>query len=286
MTDRRASRLIALVLVVGLATPAAAAPPGRPVTVDQLMEVSRLNLQFPSLAALLVDQFQGELGQLGKDDQTLALRVLATTLAPEPLRQAVRAELLRRAHPAHMAAVAEWHRGVIGIRRGAAAAVLHTPAGRQELAAFAAQIRSAPPPPARIALIERLDWTDGGTDDNVAIVVAAARARRLTFNALLPAEGRQRVGAIERQLERARPQVHTKVQQQVWMTLLFISRELSDEEIEQTIAFVGSEPSRWFDRAVREALVLTVTAAAERATRELVRVIPLERWQAPAAASR
>ena len=267
--------------------PASAQPPNAPavaaVTIDQVIALTGLDRRFKQVSALLVDQFERELSHLRAEDRATAMRAVTPALAADAIRQAVRAELAAQSHPAHMAALAEWHRSPIGKRRAAASAVLATPAGGKALAAFAERLRTVPPTPLRLALIEQLDWTEATTDDTLAVRSASARAMRLTTNSLLPLPRRQRVSAIDRDLDIMRAELHADVQDEVTTMLLFVSRELSDAELEQTIVFHGSAPARWFDAAVRQAVLRTARAAAERGTRDVVQAVPLDRWYAPVA---
>lgn len=260
----------------------AAARPAKPVTVDEFMQVIGLTRQLPSLSQQLAEQFQSGQGRLSPADRAAAARVLKATLEAGRLRHGIRTELARQADAAKMQAIAAWYRGPIGARVAAAAGALGTPAGREALTAFGKQLAAHPAPPPRRALLEQLDWIDGETDGAVEVILAAARGMTRTLNDALPAERRQRPGTLERQFELARPQLRSAVQPQMLASMLFVYRDLSDDEVRQSVAFHATEPARWFDRVLKQALTRAVREAMERSARELVRVIPLERWQAAA----
>lgn len=273
------AREAALIAVAPL-KPAAAPPSavGR-VTTDELLAIAGLERQIGAFGAQFAEALARTSNALSPADRETARRVLRAGFATERLRRAIHAELAQHAAPAQMQAVAAWYRGPVGTRVAAAAAALGTPEGQRELAALVARQQGASPAPARLALIEQLEWLGGDADTTADLVLTARRAMALTLNAALPGELRQRPGLIERQFDEARPRLIAAMREPVLAELQFVYRDLSDDEVRQGVEFNSSAAARWFEIAVKRAFARATREAAERSARELVRAIPPERWR-------
>jgi len=116
------------------------------------------------------------------------------------------------------------------------------------------------------------------------ILAAITRSTAKAASAVLPPDRRLRPGQIERQGQEVRARASEAIAREGLVTMLYTYRPLEDEEIEQYVRFEASEAGRWYNAAMRKAVVAAIGAVVERAALELVTAVPPERW-APAAAS-
>jgi hypothetical protein len=60
--------------------------------------------------------------------------------------------------------------------------------------------------------------------------------------------------------------------------MLYTYQTLDDDELAEYVRFSSSDAGRWYNTAMRKALVGSIGKAVEQAAAELVRAVPLERW--------
>jgi len=62
------------------------------------------------------------------------------------------------------------------------------------------------------------------------------------------------------------------------MSMLYTYQTLEDDELSEYVRFSGTDAGRWYNRAMRKALVGSIGKAVEQTVTELVRAVPLDRW--------
>jgi hypothetical protein len=181
--------------------------------------------------------------------------------------------------------VALWMRSLLGQKIIAleVAAGVETDAA-QRMIAFAPGGRGGPSP-ARVALMERIDWTAGVTDGALESTLAVARAMAMAINRALPPDERQTTAQIERQIQQLRGQSRAKLAQATITYMLYQYRSLEDDELQQYADFLAGDAGRWYTATMSKAMNRTVASAAQRAAAEVIRTIPPPRWSGGAAAS-
>jgi hypothetical protein len=255
------------------------------VTADEVLELSGVKPQLAVAPAKIAGEFKPRRGRLNAEDAAALEQILARHFDAERLYGQVRSEFRKRAEAQKLTDVAEWLRSPLGQKIIAleVAAGLETDAA-QRMIAFAPGGRGGPPA-ARVALVEKIDWSAGITDGSLESTLAVARAMAMAINRALPPDERQTSAQIERQIQQLRGQARAKLAQATIMFMLYEYRTLEDDELQQYADFLASDAGRWYSATMSKAMNRTVAAAAQRAATEVVRAIPPQRWSGGAAAS-
>ena len=254
-------------------------------TADEVLELSGVKSQLAAAPAKMAGEFKPRRGRLNAEDAAALEQILARHFDAERLYSQVRAEFKRRADTRKLGDVAEWLRSPLGQKITAleVAAGLETDAA-QRTAALAPGGRGGSPP-ARVALVERIDWTAGITDAALESMLAVARAMAMAMNRAQAPDERQSSAQIERQMQQLRGQARARLAQSTIAFMLYQYRSLEDDELHQYADFLASDAGRWYTATMSKAMNRTVAVSAQRAASEVIRAIPPPRWSGGAAAS-
>jgi hypothetical protein len=270
------------------ATPAAPAAreaaPSLGATADEVLEMSGVKSQLALTPNKIAGGFKPR-GSLNAEDAATLEQILARNFDADRLYGQIRAEFKRRVDGKKLPEVALWMRSPLGQKIIALemAAAGETDAA-QRMSAFAPGGRGGPPP-ARVALMERIDWTAGVTDGALESTLAVARAMAMAINRALPPDERQTTAQVELQIQQLRGQSRAKLAQATITYMLYQYRSLDDDELQQYGDFLASDAGHWYTATMSKAMNRTVAAAAQRAAGEVIRAIPPPRWSGGAAAS-
>lgn len=252
-------------------------PAGPAAAVDEILHISGLTRQIGGLSASLIAEFKAPPSFSSKERAAIE-RVAERYFRRDRLLASITEELRRRQDQPRLNGVAAWLRSPLGQKITALeiAASLAGTAGRPAPASAA--------PPARMALIERLDWLGGLTENRLDTILVIARATAISVAGVMPPEQRKTPPQIERDLERARGQMRPRVEEATRQHLLQLYASLDDTELERVAAFMSSESGRWYSGVMSRALTQAIGAAATEAAGAMVGVVPAERWRALAMA--
>ena len=154
-----------------------------------------------------------------------------------------------------------------GMRLGAALEWLRSPFARRmermesseargSLDSYVAGLASAPPSGDRVELLLRLDRASGASDAAVEMQVAMMKALLL---GMYPS----RVGT-EQAVEQVRPKLARKTRNRIQLSLHFMYRDVSDEELEQYLAYLESENGEWLSSVLLKSLFAAMESGARR----------------------
>ena len=254
-------------------------------TADEVLDLSSVRPQLAATPGRVAGEFKPRGARLNAEDTATLEQILARHFDADRLYGQVRAEFKRRAEARKLADVAEWLRSPLGqkITSLEIAARAEADAAQRALA-FVPGGRGGPPA-ARVALVERIDWTAGITDGSLESTLAVARAMALAVNRAVPPDERQTTAQIERQIQQLRGQARARLAQSTVAFMLYQYRSLDDDELQQYADFLGSDAGRWYMATMSKAMNRTVAVAAQRAASDVIRAIPPPRWSGGAAAS-
>jgi Domain of unknown function (DUF4124) len=257
---------------------------GGPTAADELLELSGVKPQLATAALKLGSEFKPRRSQLNPDDAAAFDQIMARNFAADKLYTTLRGEFRRRAEAKKVAEVIAWLSSPLGrkITELEVTAGLEPDAGRRATAFGAGR---GGPPPARVALMERIDWVAGVTDGSLESILAVARAMSMALNAALPPDHRQTTDQMERQIQQLRARSRAQLAQSTIMFMLYEYRSLEDQELEQYAEFLATDAGRWYSATMSKALIRTVALTAQRTAKEMIRAIPPQRWSSGAAAS-
>ncbi len=145
-----------------------------------------------------------------------------------------------------------------------ASAAAASPGAHARLVEFAQELPKNPPPEARLALIHRIHGGMGLTVGEIDVTLGVVRAMALAMNPVLPERLRFTAEQLEAALEQVRSHYAAVARNAAIVHLLFLHRDLTDAELEETARFWESEAGQRLSLAVREGLAAAGTKAAKQ----------------------
>jgi Domain of unknown function (DUF4124)/Uncharacterized protein conserved in bacteria (DUF2059) len=253
-----------------------------PATVDEILELSSARAQLAGLAASLgAGYLLPRRSQLDARDGALVARIIAQHFAPERFFVAIHDELGRRVEREQLDAMAAWFRSPLGRRVSELEIAASKPeAAAPAIAAFAERLKTSPAAPARLELVQRLDWVTGTSTDTTDLALVIARTGARAFATAVAADRRIRAGLVERRVEEMRAQMGTMMTNMALAHMLYVYNPLTDAELNAYVDFLASPAGRVYNRTSHVALLRAVRDAADRTATEIVRAVPPARWAA------
>ena len=266
------------------ATPTPASAPempahSKPATVAEILDISGVRAQLPSLAGALGAEYLPRPGQLDARDSARVARIVGQHFAADRMYAAIHHEFGRSVDREQLEAMAAWFRSPLGRRITALEVAAAKPEAAPEIAAFAASLKKSPATVARLELVQRLDWVTGTSDDTTALALAIAGSVTRAAAVATPAERRPRAGLVERRVEEMRGQLATAIGETVLTQMLYVYSPLTDAELKAYVEFLASPQGRTYSRTSHAGLLRAVRESADRTATEIVRAVP-QGWAA------
>ena len=258
--------------------PATPIPRTGPTKVDELLELSGVRAQLVGLLSRVAVDLRPPPGQMSSADQAIIDRILGQSLRHEAVYGAVRDAFRPQVDRPSLETTAAWLRTPIARKIVALEIASSEPSAEQKVADYATTLKANPPPARRLELLQRLDWVTGANETSADLVAAIARGLSTAVSAAGPPESRLRPGQIEDRAEQARARANETLREVRTMSMLYTYQTLEDDELSEYVRFSGSDAGRWYNTAMRKALVGALEKAVEQTATELVRAVPLERW--------
>ncbi len=258
--------------------PPAPIPRSGPTKVDELLELSGTRLQLGGLLSRVAGDLRPRPGQMSAADMAAIERVLAQSLRLESVYGAVRDTFRPQVDRPNLEATAAWLRTPVARKIIALEIASSEPSADQKLADYAASVKANPPPARRLELVQRLDWVTGANETSADLVAAIARGLASAVSAAGPPEARLRPGQLDDRAAQVRARAYESLREVHTMSMLYTYQALDDDELSEYVRFSSSDAGRWYNTAMRKALVGSIGKAVEQTAAELVRAVPLERW--------
>jgi len=252
-----------------------------PATVDEILELSGARAQLGGLAASLgAGYLLPRRHQLDARDGALVARIIAQHFAPERFFVAIHDELGRRGEREQLDAMAAWFRSPLGRRVSELEIAASKPEAAPAAVAFAARLKTSPAAPARLELVQRLDWVTGVSTDTTDLAMVIARTGARAAATAAAADRRIRAGLVERRVEEMRGQMAEMMTNMALVHMLYVYSPLTDAELKAYVDFLASPAGRVYNRISHVALLRAVGDAADRTATEIMRAVPPARWAA------
>lgn len=250
-----------------------------PATVDEILELSGARAQLAGLASQLgAGYLLPRRHQLDARDGARVARIIEQHFAPERFYLAIRDELGRRVEREQLDAMAAWFRSPLGRR----VSELESAASKREAApaavAFVQRLKTSPAAPARLELVQRLDWVTGLSTDTTDLVLVIARSGARAAATAVAADRRIRTGVVERRVEEMRGEMD--MTSMALTHMLYVYSPLTDAELKAYVDFLASPAGRVYNRISHAALLRAVRDTADRTATEIMRAVPPQRWAA------
>jgi len=249
-----------------------------PTKIDELFELAGVRAQLVGLLSRVAVDLRPPPGQMSPADQAIIDRILAQSLRHETVYSAVRDAFRPQVDRPSLETTAAWLRTPVARKIVALEIAASEPGADQKVADYAASLKANPPPARRLELLHRLDWVTGADETSAELVAAIARGLSSAVSAAGPPESRLRPGQIEDRAAQVRARANETLREVRTMSMLYTYQTLRDEELAEYVRFSGTDAGRWYNTAMRKALVGALGRAVEQTATELVRAVPLERW--------
>jgi hypothetical protein len=253
-------------------------PKSGPTKIDELLELSGARAQLVGLVARVAADLRPAPGQMSVADMATIDRILAQSLRYEAVYGAVRDAFLPHVDRPSLETTAAWLRTPVGRKIIALEIVSSQPGAEQKVAEYTAVVKANPPPARRLELLQRLDWVTGANETPADLVAAIARGLSTAVSAAGPPESRLRPGQIEDRAAQVRARANETLREVRTMSMLYTYQTLEDDELSEYVRFSGTDAGRWYNTAMRKALVGAIGKAVEKTVTGLVRAVPLDRW--------
>ena len=249
-----------------------------PTKVDELLELSGARAQLVGLLSGVAGELRPAPGQMSAKDQASVDRILRHALRHEAVYALVRDAFRLQVDRPNLEATATWLRSPVARKIVALEVASSEPGTEPQVATYAASLKASPPAARRVELLQRLDWVTGAHETSADIVAAISRGVSTAVSAAGQPEQRLRPGQIEDRAAQVRARANEGLREVRMTSMLYTYRSLGDEELMEYVLFSGSDAGRWYNAAMRKALVSALGKAVEQTSAELVRTVPLERW--------
>ena len=249
-----------------------------PTKIDELLQLAGVRAQLVGLLSRVTVDLRPPPGQMSPADQAIIDRILAQSLRHETVYSAVRDAFRPQVDRPSLETTAAWLRTPVARKIVALEIAASEPGADQKVADYAASLKANPPPARRLELLQRLDWVTGADETSAELVAAIARGLSSAVSAAGPPESRLQPGQIEDRAAQVRARANETLREVRTMSMLYTYQALRDEELAEYVRFSGTDAGRWYNTAMRKALVGALGRAVEQTATELVRAVPLERW--------
>lgn len=149
-----------------------------------------------------------------------------------------------------------------------------SPEGLAEIKQFAERLKTSPPPPARLALVRKLDAASGATDLSIEVAIAVFRSMAKVIDAASPPDKRLKPGELEVIIAKMRAAMYDSARVAMSIQLLFTYRSVPDKELSDYVQFYESDPGKWFVQVSRKGFLDAISAAATSGAEEMTRIFP------------
>jgi hypothetical protein len=136
-------------------------------------------------------------------------------------------------------------------------AAAETPAAHAALRRFELNLKSDPPPPSRVEIMQRLDETRGTTNLQMKIVTRILNAMALGLGAVMPPD-------LEAQSNAFNDKLRPVLAGNILVRNLFTYRNSDDSDVEDVVSAEQQKDVQWFNQNLQSAIL---AVAADRAAR-------------------
>jgi hypothetical protein len=228
--------------------------------VEELMEATGLKSGLSVVSTGFFDGFNAGFRNLGREERAEVLAIVKREFDASVLDAGVRRGLLNRCDSQTYAAAFDALQAPLAIKIRKIEVESASPAKATERLSYAARLRDNPPPPERVALLQRVGReSGGGTEFGIDLVVDIGVIFISDLAGQTPTQA---------QIDSLREQIAPHIRQSFLLLSLVIYRSVSDQDLRQYISLWESQPLQEFSdnyRGVFQEVMETQsrTAAAE-----------------------
>ena len=270
----RAALILAMLVVLGVGTRPSLVIAADPRAVDELLALSGVKRQIEQFNnGHLATHRKYSYKNLSSETKSRLDAIFDAAYDPPTILADVRNALLQEFDAGRGALVLGFLRSPLARAMTQLEVDMDAPEAEPELRAFALRLRSTPPDPARLELVQRLDAAARQTELSMAFLLSASRSLAVIANVALPPNQRRTPEQIEKGLAPTRSQLEHVAKETVLVRGLFTYRSVAAADLRTYVEFHESEMGRWYTdlltRAMLGALERSTATAAKRSLEEI-----------------
>ncbi len=231
--------------------------------VTELMQKAGLSKQIEQFPAMMradiITANQESDDKMSQSELNDLIRMASESFNARTLNDTVQRHIRENLPEKHIRVVLKWLSSPLGKRISKLEEEASRPEAYKEIQKMASEIDKNS---GRAALLSKLDNAVKATDVGVSLTINLQVAFILAVTAGMPAEQRPSVDAILSEVNQDREQLEKTVRQETLAGFLYTYRSLKDAEIEQYIAFAGSESGKKYHVVTAEGLKTAVMQAS------------------------
>jgi hypothetical protein len=242
----------------------------------ELWELSGLQKQVAQLDDLslagLTEQYQQ--GRMPPQVYEYLVPVFKDAYQTDRIKRDLLARFEKSLDPACIEAVLGWLQSPLGRKITKLEEAASTPEGFRQMSAYVALLQTNPAPQARLRLVKRLDEAIKATDLMLDMATITVYETMNGVVAAMPQQLNMDPAALSQLLKTHREEMRKEFQKAVMNTFLYAYQPLSDEELEEYIAFAESENGKRYHEAILAELKKIQMEAAYRVAKGMNRMLP------------
>jgi hypothetical protein len=248
----------------------------REALISEALEISGTKKALETIPDHIRAQLDARQTPLKPEEKTRVVKILGDAFRPDVLYGAVRAAFRGNYEPQRMSIVIGQLRTPLFRKVAALEVAASEPGAKQDLERFALGLQGDIPRPARVALVQRHEASMRSAELQIEMGVVAFRAVSRSLEPLLPSEKRPTARETDSAERSLRAQQDNLVRAAL-VRWLYTFRSLSDEELNEYVAFSETDAGRWFVATQRKGLLDAMRTAMDAAARQMAAAFPAKR---------
>ena len=246
----------------------------RDALIDEALDISGITRQIKGLPAQVKAGVDLSQSPLPPKERAAVVKVIGDAFRPAAILATLRSAFQKNYDPLQMGLVLAQLRTPLSRKMTALEGKADAADIVQNLRAFVAELKAAPPPPERVARLARLEVATGATDFVLDLKVASLTAVFKVASALMPPDKRPTAAAAEAMAKKLMGQQREAARREMLVLFLYVYLGATDEELDEYIGMLSAEPGRWFQAIYRRGMIEALSAATEAAMRQVAKTFP------------
>jgi uncharacterized protein (DUF4415 family) len=275
---QKAATMMVLVVAFG-ASAACAEIPTKEVLAPKLMKLSGMEEQIRQIPPQILSSLAEQKGRLDTEAYASFSQAMRDAFSAEQIEKSAVRQATTNLTAETMQKALDWLESGLGKKITSLEEAASTPHAVQQIQTLAGRLKSAPLPPHRLELIQRLDSVTQATDLSLSITETAMMAVATALDAIQPKELQVGTDTLKKQLEQQRPQLRQDILSMTTAAGLYVYQTLSDVELDRYIEFLESAAGKQYQTGMNAALKEALAEASERAGKNLADAVRMLRMK-------
>lgn len=248
----------------------------REALITEALEISGTKKALETIPAHIRAQFEARQTPLKPEEKARVLKILGDAFRTDVLYGAVRGAFRTNYDPSRMGFVIGQLRTPLFRKVAALELAASEPGAKPDLERFTIGLQGDVPKPARVALVQRYEAAIRSAELQIEMGVVAYKAVTRSLEPALPSEKRPTARETDFAERTLRAQQDNLVRAAL-VRWLYTFRSLTDEELEEYVAFSETDAGRWFVGTQRKGLLDAMRTSMDAAARQMAAAFPTKR---------